>query len=92
MMRAIPEYFRSCRLSVKIIAMFSLLLLFTTGLMFLLFNAEQNSLRYDEFDRIALQNTQLITNNIDSMLVNANYVTKMIMTNGSVQEILVDKK
>ncbi|MDD3214236.1 MAG: histidine kinase, partial [Eubacteriales bacterium] len=42
--------------------------------------------------RIALQNTQLITNNIDSMLVNANYVTKMIMTNGSVQEILVDKK
>ena len=89
-MNGILRRFRDCRLTVKIIAMFSLVLLLTMALMYFIFTLEQNNLRYAEFDRIALQNTQLITNNIDAMLVNASYVTKMIITNTNVQEILLD--
>ena len=91
-MNTVIQRFRSCRLSVKIIAMFSFVLLLTTALMFTVFSVEQNNLRYAEFNSIAQQNTQLIANNIDAMLINANYVTKMIITNLSVQEILVDHR
>ena len=91
-MNSVIQRFRSCRLSVKIIAMFSFVLLLTTALMYTLFSVEQNNLRYAEFDSIAQQNTQLITNNIDAMLINANYVTKMIITNISVQSILVNRR
>ena len=83
--------FRDSRLSVKIIAMFTLVLVLTTALMFIIFNAEQRSVRYAEFDRIAQQNTQLIANNIDAMLNNASYATKMIITNSNVQRILGER-
>ncbi len=88
-MKRLIQRFRNCRLSIKIIALFSVVLLLTTALMFTLFNVEQNNLRFAEFDRIAQQNTQLIVNNVDAMLVNASYVTKMIITNSSVQDVLV---
>ena len=83
--------FRNCRLSVKIIATFSLVLLLTTAAMYMLMNVQLNRLRYAEFDRIVQQNTRLITNNIDAMLVNASYVTKMLIANNNVQKLLTDR-
>ena len=83
--------FRNCRLSLKIIATFSLVLLLTTAAMYMLMNVQLNRLRYAEFDRIVQQNTRLITNNIDAMLVNASYVTKMLIANNNVQKLLTDR-
>ena len=84
--------FYNRRLSTKIIAMFTLVTLLTSALMFVFFSVEQDRVRYAEFDRIAKQNTQLIANNVESMLSNASYATKMAINNIIVQNVLIERR
>lgn len=91
-MKALWERFLNCSLSVKIIALFAIVLVFSILITFVLFQTEHDHLRYEEFDNIARQNAQLIAGSIDAMIENLNYVSKMLLSNDNIQSILIRKE
>ncbi len=88
-MKAVFRQFRDCSLSVKIIALFAIVLCFSVLITYALFRTEHDHLRYAEFDSIAKQNAQLIGGSIDAMIENVNYVSKMLLSNDNIQNILI---
>ncbi len=91
-MKALLGWFQNCSLSIKIIALFAIVLVVSILITYVLFQAEHDHLRYEEFDNIARQNAQLIAGSIDAMIENLNYVSKMLLSNDSIQSILIQKE
>lgn len=91
-MKALLGRFLNCSLSMKIIALFAVVLVVSILITYALFQAEHDHLRYEEFDNIARQNAQLIAGSIDAMIENLNYVSKMLLSNDNIQSILIRKE
>ena len=72
----------------KMILFFSFLMIVTVLCMTLLFKERYHNLVRNELSTIAVRNTALIASNIDSMIENTSYSSRILLADSTIQDLL----
>lgn len=76
-------------LTAKITVLFITLLCLSLCLAYILFLTSYERQRYSDYERMVHQNAEIIAVSIDAMIVNTSYSSKMLLSNETIQNMLI---